>query len=518
MANQTGDISDFENELDSIGFQMPGSGGKLISFSDDCCLLDMANNQYPRWKEEGNVTSVPLAWLPKKFLHDSEMTQTLKKTFKSLSKGDGGEKYLFKLFVEGKFPGQSGFIIFPNFDASEMFKTQIARKEIDMILVHQNYGIFVFNVKREGGKGTTSDGVKEDIKKHNKLIRMLMNYGTNRDTIHFTPIHTVVCNFADKSKFRVLQEQTQNDLEKIFVLNKEDLKPQTFGEKWVNMIKQARFEEFTWTSQMDVLVARLIALNSAESNLAVIHDQMGGGLLQTVSSEQHLQTQIKSIKSVESFEKAVVYQSKIIVQKGAEKQTLPEFDNLPETSQVTPSGSEKITPNNSKIQDFSFLKEKTGGEDYYQPTDGNVFKICNPKKKSSMREKKKFVLWTTDQLKIIAKVYEYLTTAHLNPSQKGLRLIVTGCKGSGKTMLLTFIAIFAQNQAKTETQNFKVLICDGGFTSALVLHQIRQAFKCSEIDFFANSSKKMCSLFTGKSFTRHGKNETSKNGSGCRQF
>ena len=490
MANQTGDISDFENELDSIGFQMPGSGGKLISFSDDCCLLEMANNQYPRWKEEGNVTSVPLAWLPKKFLHDSEMTQKLKKTFKSLSKGDGGEKYLFKLFVKGKFPGQPGFIIFPNFDTSEMFKTQVARKEIDMILVHQSYGIIVFNIKREGGKGTTSDGIKEDIEKHNKLIRMLMNYGTNQDTIHFTPIHTVICNFADKNKFTLLEEQTQNDVEKILVLNKDDLKPQIFAETWVNMIKHARFEEFTWTSQMDVLVARLIALSSAECNLAVIHDQMGRGLLQTVSSEQHLKTQITSIKSVDLFEKAVVDQSKFIVQKGAEKQTIPVLDNLPETSQITSSGSE-TNLHNFKIQDSSFIKKRTGGEDCFQPTDGNVFKICNPKKKKSMREKKKFILWTTDQLKVIAKVYEYLTTAHLNPSQKGLRLIVTGCKGSGKTMLLTFIAIFAQNLAKTESQNFKVLICDGGFTSALVLHQIRQAFKCSEVDFFANSSKKI---------------------------
>ena len=56
--------------------------------------------------------------------------------------------------------------------------------------------------------------------------------------------------------------------------------------------------------------------------------------------------------------------------------------------------------------------------------------------------KRKFILWTTDQLKVAAEVYEHLTATFSEP----LRLLVTGGKGSGKTF---FAYPYCQNSSNT---------------------------------------------------------------------
>ena len=54
--------------------------------------------------------------------------------------------------------------------------------------------------------------------------------------------------------------------------------------------------------------------------------------------------------------------------------------------------------------------------------------------------RERIVLWTVEQIEIIKRVVDHL----MNPDQTGsLRLIVDGCKGSGKTMLLLFFAKIA---------------------------------------------------------------------------
>ena len=54
--------------------------------------------------------------------------------------------------------------------------------------------------------------------------------------------------------------------------------------------------------------------------------------------------------------------------------------------------------------------------------------------------KKRIVLWTAKQIEILKLVVDHL----MNPNQTGsLPLIVDGCKGSGKTMLLLFFAKIA---------------------------------------------------------------------------
>ena len=96
--------------------------------------------------------------------------------------------------MEGSFPSQPGVLVFPNVDGSQVFDTQEAKVEIDMILVHQTKGVFVFNVKIVGGKSSISEEIKHDIGRHNSFVRMLMNY-KNTALNQSIPIHTVICNF-----------------------------------------------------------------------------------------------------------------------------------------------------------------------------------------------------------------------------------------------------------------------------------------------------------------------------------
>ena len=198
MAEKDCGQKEFFKELDTFNFRMPGNAN--IPFSENQIFLQMIEQQYPRWKDPGKITSVPVARVPKMLLHGSQIEKLLQKQLKSLSTGDEGEIKLYRLFMDGNFMGQPGAIVFPNFDGSHIFKSQVAKVEIDMVLIHSKKGIFVFNVKNQGGKGTTpAKEVKEDIDKHSKLICMLKNYKSTEDNC-FTPIHTVICNFGNKKR------------------------------------------------------------------------------------------------------------------------------------------------------------------------------------------------------------------------------------------------------------------------------------------------------------------------------
>ena len=83
----------FFAELDSFQLHMPG--GKTVPFCDTENLLNMVAKQYPRWKQEGAVTSVPTARIPKLFLHNQQMTKEVEKKLKPTQK----ERGLFKIFV-----------------------------------------------------------------------------------------------------------------------------------------------------------------------------------------------------------------------------------------------------------------------------------------------------------------------------------------------------------------------------------------------------------------------------------
>ena len=282
----------FVQELQGIQIQMPGSGGKTVSLLDDDVMLKMVHKQYPEWKDTGKVTSIPVARIPKLFLHNLQMEKSLQTIFKSTQKGDEAEKKLYKLFMEGDFSGQPGMLVFPNFDGSHIFEIQVAKVEIDMILVHQTKGVFIFNVKNVGGKSAAPAKMKKDIEKHRKFAQMLAQDEKRGKRIL---VHTIVCNFFDGSnKFKELAEETRNLDEKIIVFNKDGLHTAKFLESWNEALNTHGIENISNPLELDVLVARLIALSSLESSLALIHEQMASGFLQSVKEKKHLETQMKS--------------------------------------------------------------------------------------------------------------------------------------------------------------------------------------------------------------------------------
>ena len=318
MAEKEIEKEAFFQELDSFQLHMPG--GKTVDFCETEVLLEMVRKQYPRWKQIGCVTSVPTARVPKLFLHNQQMTKEVEKKLKLTQKGDGAEKNLFRLFVQSSFDTQPGIVIFPNVDGSHMFKERIAKVEIDMVLIHQSKGIFVFNVKNEGSKGTSWMKIEKDMENHNNLIRMLMMYKSPVKDQKIT-IHTVVCNFSDATeRFMNLEQKSQNQTEKTLVFNKTSLKPEVFSRHWIDKIEQAGIENVVWDSRLEMLVARLIALNSAEGALALIHNQMTRGLLQTVSKQEHLKAQIPTTcqdeEQLEEFKETVVKHSQTTGRKG----------------------------------------------------------------------------------------------------------------------------------------------------------------------------------------------------------
>ena len=401
---------EFKQELQKIRIQMPGSGGETASILDDEVMLNMVRKQYPDWKEKGTVTSVPVARIPKLFLHNLQMAKSLEKIFKPTQKGDLAEKQLYMLFMEGNFSGLPGFLVFPNFDGSQMFDTKAAKVEIDQILIHQTKGVFIFNVKNVGGKSASSQKMKDDIAKHRRFLRIL---ATINDTVEGKeiPIHTVVCNFnIVDDKFKKLTEETKDFDDKTIVFNKNELTSADFPATWNRTLQTFGDIPESSLPKLDILVSRLIALSSMESSLALIHDQLASGYLQSVTKKEHLENQVQPYSLDKNSTEAIIELSKVKNHKGKEK----------------------------------------------------------------------YILWTKDQMQVISKVYEHFT----GPSGKGLRLVVAGSKGSGKTMLLIFLAKLVEQILKSRSQlaHGQIVVRGSAVASPLLLECLQQQLESTGID------------------------------------
>ena len=423
MAEFSDQESIFVKELDDeFELQMPGCGTKPVSVSDNESLVRMLRKVYPEWKEEGKVTSVPIARMPQLFLHNLALCKDLQRTLKGTQKGDLAERKLYKLFVQGNFPRQPGMIVFPNVNGSQIFKSQVAKVEIDMVLVHQLKGVFIFNVKNVGGSTLSSEKLQKDIDKHKQFIRLLMEYKTDLPQMRI-PIHSIVCNFqSDANKFKDLEEKTNSLVDKTFVFNKKDLDPAHFSKFWIEKMSSNELQTVKYSCPLEIFVARLVALNSLESSLALIHDQMRTGLMQSMNDQKHLQSQITSVNRDKKFRDMVTEFSRVTIQKG----------------------------------------------------------------------KKKFVLWTKEQIEIISHVYDGLSS--FAESDHGMRVLVEGCRGSGKTMLLVFIAKLARRILDLRRINRcgKVLICHGLTGNPVLMEQLQKEFESGDfpgIKLFGNPSE-----------------------------
>ena len=415
MAEKENGEEEFSEELDTFNIRMPGNAN--IPFSENQIFLQMIEQQYPRWKDPGEITSVPVARVPKMFLHGSQLEKLLQKKLKSLSAGDEGEIKLYRLFMDGNFTGQPGAIVFPNVDGSHIFKCKAGKVEIDMVLINSKKGIFVFNVKNQRGKGTSAREVEGDINKHSKFIRMLKNYKSTEDNC-FTPIHTVICDFAnEKTKFANLETNKENTGEHIIVLNKKDLETANFIKTWVERIE--KIPDVDWNSSLDVLVGRLIALASIEGAASLIHEQMRSGVLQSTNKKEDLEYQLGSLGNKQKLKETVSKHSEVESRKG----------------------------------------------------------------------KKRFILWTKAQMEVIAKVFNHVTTS----PDHGLRLLVTGGRGTGKTMLLVFLAKMVQRiiEIQTREPTSRTMVTEGTIGARGLVKVLKEALCSSNVTVYDNSGENL---------------------------
>ena len=193
--------------------------------------------------------------------------------------------------AKGAFKDEPGVIIFPNFDGSHIFKSKAASVEIDMALIHPTKGVFVFNVKNEGSskqvdRAKQLAGVRKDIKKHTNFIRLLINYKSKADL----PIHSVICDFASENS-KLTELKNEDSSEKIIVFSKEELKKSNFVKFWSSKLAEIGCK--AKPNEVDLVVARMIALASIEGADVLIGEKMKRGLLQSVSKMERLQTQME---------------------------------------------------------------------------------------------------------------------------------------------------------------------------------------------------------------------------------
>ena len=320
--------------------------------------------------------------------------------------------------MNGNLMDQPGTIIFPNVDGSHIFKCKAGRVEIDMVLIHSKKGIFVFNVKNQGGKGTPA---RKSQRRHRKnianFIRMLKNYKSTEDNC-FTPIHTVICDFSnERTKFANLETIDRNTGENIIVLNKKELETANFIKTWISRI--AKISDVVWNTSLDVLVARMIALASIEGATSLIHEKLTIGVLQSVNEIEHLEWQMGSFG----------FNHKL-------KETVPKHSEV----------------------------ERRKG-------------------------KKRFILWTKAQMAVIAKVFNHVTTSQ----DHGLRLLVTGGRGTGKTMLMIFLARMVQRiiEFQTGESTSRTVVTEGTAQAKGLIQVLKQALCSSNVTVYPYGGKKI---------------------------
>ena len=286
-----------EKELNSYEILTPG--GALRPFQDTESILRFAKTQYPDWKPPGNVISVPEARIPKIFLTGDQMTKALESYFKASIIGEKGELLVYRRLMELK-SDQCGLLVFPNVNGTELFCHQPheLHVEIDTILVHPEKGVFIFNVKNaQGRNGLNEKSIKQDMQKHYRFVHCLSTLFSK--PTHDLPIHGVICNVKNDSKAKWLSQAEKNNFwfsncprNKVLVFEKSDLTEQnfhrTFWEKLDKLPSTSNFSE-----QLDIFVARLVALTSMEDARQLIHEKLVSGELQSMNKTEKQAEKLK---------------------------------------------------------------------------------------------------------------------------------------------------------------------------------------------------------------------------------
>ena len=429
----------FEEELEKTIIHWPG--GAEIKLDRNNALLEFVKIQYPEWKKPGNKISVPCIKIPHIMVRNVDLSKELQTHYKSLVKGEEGENKIYKLFTNEVLTEDAGIIIFPNVDGSHLFeKGGPGSVEIDMIVAHPQKGLFIFNVKNKTiKKGKETENLKQETMKHAKFLGFLSLYNTpcvdlsSNSCLPLVPIHAVICYIpGDNTSIAKLSEDSAwyvnaqiGATNKVFVFQKASF--QNFASAWKNSLHE--IPDMNETYHFDVLVARLVALNSMGGASSLIHQKFTSNEIQSI--------QVKTSELDSWIEKQF---SEVLTDRKDDKQDL--------------------------IRRVNEQCNKTGSA------------------------KTRVILWTKEQLDIIAAVFISLqktsTTTTFSNEFKPLRIIVSGSKGSGKTMLMIYLAQLACRMFEgNENKQCKVIICDGSDGKARVLFsELKNNLNDSIIEFW----------------------------------
>eukprot|EP00794_Sanderia_malayensis_P012279 gene12279-13544_t len=394
----------FHAELDGFDIHLPGDN--VIPFSKKDGLEKFITCQYPKWKEKGKVTSIPEARIPRLFLYPDQMTRTFKNRYTSLHRGESGEIKVYKLFLETAKLGECGILMFPNVDGNH-FKSKIAHVEIDIVVIHPFKGVFIVNIKN-----ATIQPVKiaNDVKKHGDFIDSLAKYGANNVTV---PIYSLVCSLKHNYDVGAVTSQLKKDADKCF--NLQPMEMEDFSSHWKSLLTDIPdITEKDIFEALNDLSARMVALNSMEGSICLIHKKIVGGDM------------YKKRGNVKDFTNKMV------------KETFVQSDNVSVSKDKLSNRLAQLQLNNSKHESLS------GG-------------------------KRSVILWTKEQLDILKEV----GTRLMDSKSKKMRILISGPKGSGKTVLLSYLAYLAKNifTSQHSWKDGDVIIADGRCGSSLLLFE-----------------------------------------------
>ena len=234
------------------------------------------------------------------------------------------------------------------------------------------------------------------------------------------PIYSVICELQDDNKSKFESHISAENCEKVLVFTKKDLQLNCFASVWNGSLEILPDFDSKFREKFEIVVARLVALNSLEGSPALIHNKLSSNYMQGLNKNK---------------------------------------------KQFTKDGE-----TNSILEDNSQAKIK------FERVKTKVSTIS-----------KKYIIWTEEQLKIISTVVEHLERA---PEVGHLKLIVSGCRGSGKTMLLVFLAkvaeeILATTNSSKQSQKEKILLINALCMSSKILTEtIKQQLQQFQVTIF----------------------------------
>ena len=404
-------MNNFNDELNTFRVHLPG--GDEISIADEVAVLKLFDSLNPDWSTAGHVTSIPIARVPRVFLQNSEMAKNFVDRYSSSQTGEFGEIDVYKKLLNLKSMKQvGGTLIFPNVDGNH-FKSPEAKVEIDIVVIDSRKGIIVVSVKN-------STLVKkmhhvEDMEKHTKFIRLLRDFSQCNASV--PPVHGLICSLKSDVNVDTLQREgywkLSDSHEKRFVFQPKDMI--NFLPAWERMLGEIPNLDQDQASNLSKLASKLAVLNSMEGTLSFLHEKMESNAIQEIK--------LKKMEASKMIEEAV---------------------------------SMSAAGQSSDVAEISGLMHQV-------PTT-SATSSCNKKKKS-------FFLWTNDQLKVIFRIIAELKQN--KSSAKGCRILVAGPKGSGKTMLLLYVAELAKLVLAPDDKNMKpkVVVCDGRLGSTQILFE-----------------------------------------------